>query len=87
MHTLPPSPEPSLLAPSFDAKYTAVSENVLKGIGLRDWASKVPIIPKTGRQERPHVIPKREINPCFIQKNYDHFSCIPILTKGGISTI
>lgn len=62
LHTLLPSPEPSLLAPSFDAKYTDVSENFLKGMGLRDWASKAPIIPKTGRQERLHVIPEREIN-------------------------
>lgn len=57
--TLLPSPEPSLLAPSLEAKYAGVSEKVLKGIVLRDGVSQVPIIPKAGKQERPHEIPEK----------------------------
>lgn len=53
-----PSPEPSLLAPSFEAKYAGVSEKFLRGIRLREQVSKVPSFPKTGMRVRPQVIPE-----------------------------
>lgn len=58
--TLLPSPELSLLAPSFEAKYAGVSEKFLRGIRLREQVSKVPSFPKTGTRVRPQVIPTNE---------------------------
>lgn len=55
-----PSPEPSLLAPSFEAKYAGVSEKFLRGIRFREQVSKVPSFPKTGMRVRPQVIPKKK---------------------------